>query len=179
MEIRKFASQGVGKRFEDIFDREKAPRQPRAAVQQQSVQVEQQHEQQQQQQRETVPQQIDLPPQPFSSSHDGPMQVNTTPRRARIPDDEDNTRTIRPRLDTSALISELCERDVPEIDWEKLGEDSNYVFEIYTWLKLDAAHVKAGRETESKRMLEFGMYEEVSEEVTRGKNVWNSSWLDS
>ena len=47
MEIHKFTSQGVGKRFEDIFDREKAPGQPRAAVKQESVQVEQQHEQQQ------------------------------------------------------------------------------------------------------------------------------------
>ena len=84
------------KRIEDIFEREKAPRQPCAAVQQECVQVEQQHEQQQQQQRETVPQQIDLPPQSFSSSHDGPMQVNTTHRRARIPDDEDNTRTNSP-----------------------------------------------------------------------------------
>ena len=79
----------------------------------------------------------------------------------------------------SALISELCERDVPEIDWENLGEDSNYVFDIYTGLKLDAAHVKAGRETEAKRMLEFGVSEEVSEELTRGKKDWNSSWLDS
>ena len=60
------------------------------------------------------------------------MQVNTTPRRARIPDDEDNTRTIRPRLDMSALISEWCERDVLEIDWEKLAEDSISAFDTYT-----------------------------------------------
>ena len=40
-------------------------------------------------------------------------------------------RTIRQRLDMNALISDLCERDVPEIDWEKLGEDSNSVFGIY------------------------------------------------
>ena len=99
------------------------------------MQVEQQHEKQQQQQRETVPQQIDLTPQPFSSSHDGPMQVNTTHRRAKIQDDEDNTWTNRPRLDISALISELCERDVPEIDWERLGEDSNSVVDIYTWVE--------------------------------------------
>ena len=72
---------------------------------------------------------------------------------------------IRPRLDTSALISELCERDVPEIDWEKLGEDSNSVVDICTGLKLDAAHVKAGRETEAKRMLKFGVYEEVGVET--------------
>ena len=84
-----------------------------------------------------------------------------------------------PRLDMSALISELCERDVPQIDWEKLGEDSHSAVDIYTGLKLDAAHVKAGRETEAKRMLEFGVYEEVSEELTRGKKVWNRSWLDS
>ena len=47
---------------------------------------------------------IERPPLPSSSSHDDPMQVSTTPRRARIPDDEDNTTTIRPRLDMSALI---------------------------------------------------------------------------
>ena len=33
----------------------------------------------------------------------------------------------------SALISELCERDVPEIDWEKLGETNSSVFDIYHW----------------------------------------------
>ena len=96
MEIRTFMSQGVGNDSKTFLNERRAPGQPRAAVQQECVQVEQQHEQQQQQQRETVPQQIDLPPQPFSSSHDGPMQINTTPRRARIPDHEDNTRTIRP-----------------------------------------------------------------------------------
>ena len=34
---------------------------------------------------------------------------------------ENEMRTVRPRLDMSALINELCERDVPEIDWEKLA----------------------------------------------------------
>ena len=53
------------------------------------------------------------------------MQVSTTPRRARIPEDVSDTRTVRPRLDMSALISELCERDVPEIDWEKLAVDNS------------------------------------------------------
>ena len=52
------------------------------------------------------------------------MQVNTTPRRARNPDDEIEMKTVRPRLDTSALINELCERDVPEIDREKLAVDN-------------------------------------------------------
>ena len=84
--------QGVGNDSKTFLIERRASGQPRAAVQQESVQVEQQHEQQQQQQRETVPQPIDLPPQHISSSHDGPMQINTTPRRARIPDDEDNTR---------------------------------------------------------------------------------------
>ena len=49
--------------------------------------------------------------QPSSSSHEEPMQVSTTSRRARIPEDES----------MSALISGLCERDVLEIDWEKLA----------------------------------------------------------
>ena len=57
------------------------------------------------------------------------------------------------------MISVLCERDVPEIGWEKL--------------------VKAGRESEVKRRLEFELYEEVSEELTSGKRRWNSAWLDS
>ena len=107
------------------------------------------------------------------------MQINTTPRLAIIPHDENNTRTSRPRLDMSALISELCERDVPEIDWEKLGEDSHSAVDIYTWLKLDTAHVKAGRETEAKRMLKCGVYQQVGVELTRVRKVWNSSWLDS
>ena len=46
------------------------------------------------------------------------------------------------------MISELCKRDVAEIDVEKL--------------------VKAGRESEVNRMLEFNLYEEVSEELTGG-----------
>ena len=56
------------------------------------------------------------------------------------------------------MISVLCKRDVAEIDWEKL--------------------VKAGRESEVKRMLEFELYEEVSEELTSGKRIWNIAWLD-
>ena len=60
------------------------------------------------------------------------MQVNTTLGRAGIPEDDGDTRTVRPRLDMSALFSELCGRDVPEIDWEKLGEDNSNssVFDI-------------------------------------------------
>ena len=107
------------------------------------------------------------------------MQVSTTPRRARNPDDENEMRTVRPRLDMSALINELCERDVPEIDWEKQAMDNSSVYDIYTGLKLDEGQVKAGRETEVKRMLEFEAYEEVSEEQARGKRIWNSAWLDS
>ena len=98
--------------------------------------------------------------------------------RARIPEDEDDTRTVRPRLDVSALISDLCERDLPEIDWEKLGENNSSVFDINTGLKIDEAQVKVARETEVKRMLEFEVCEEVSEELARGKRIWNSTWLD-
>ena len=80
-------------------------------------------------------------------------------------------RIVRPRLEMSALISELCERDVPEIDWEKLAADNDSVYDIYTVLKLDVEWVKAGQETEAKRMLEFKVYEEVSEELARGKRI--------
>ena len=69
---------------------------------------------------------------------------------------EDVVATVRPRLGMCAMISVLCKRDVPEIDWEKLV---------------------AERESEVKRML--GLYEEVSEELTSGKRIWNSAWLDS
>ena len=86
------------------------------------------------------------------------MQVNRTPGRARIPEDEDDTRTVRPRLDMSALVSESCERHMPEIDWKKLGAG----------LKLDEAQLEAGRQTEVKRMLEFEVYVEFSEELARG-----------
>ena len=95
--------------------------------------------------------------QSFSSSHENSMQVNTSPRRARMP--EDDVATVRPRLGMCAMICVLCKRDDPEIDWEILG--------------------KAGRESEVKRMLEIELYEEVSEELTSGKRIWNSAWLDS
>ena len=39
--------------------------------------------------------------------------------------------------------------------------------------------MKVARETEVKRMLEFEVCEEVSEELARGKRIWNSTWLDS
>ena len=169
------------KRFKDIFDGEKEPGQPLAAVQQEelvrvaegAIPVAQlaQVEQEPQQQRAIIPEPIAIPPQPFSSSHEDP-------RRARIPEDEDDAKTVRPRWDMSALIRELCERDVPEIDGENAGEDNSSVFDIYTGLKLDEAQVKAGRETEVKRMLEFEVRDEVSEELARGKRIWNSTWLD-
>ena len=131
------------------------------------------------QQHATTQEPSAFPPQPSSSSHEDPMQGNTTARRARVPEDDDDTRTVRPSLDISALISELCEIGVPEIDWEKLGEGNSSVFDIYTGLVLDEAQVKAGRETEVKRMSEFEVYEEVSDELARGKRNWNSAWLNS
>ena len=95
--------------------------------------------------------------QSFISSHESSMQVNTPPRRARMA--EDIVATVRARLGMCAMVSVLCKQDVPEIDWEKL--------------------VKAGHEPEVKPMLEFEMCEEVSEELTSGKRIWNSAWLDS
>ena len=53
------------------------------------------------------------------------------------------------------------------------------VYDIYTGLKLDEAQVRAGRETEVKRILEFEVCEEVNEEQAIGKRIWNSAWLDS
>ena len=145
------------KRFEDIFDREKLPGQPREVVQQEEpgraaeeiLPADQrlQMEQEPQQEHAPIPEPSAIPPQPSSSSHEEPMQVNTTPRRARTPEEEDDTRTVRPRLEMCTLISELCERDVPEIDWEKLGVDNSSVYDIDTGLGLDEAQVKAGRET--------------------------------
>ena len=79
----------------------------------------------------------------------------------------------------SALISELCERDVPEVDWEKLDVGNSSVYDIYLGLKLDEGQVIAGRETEAKRMLAFEVYEEFREEPVRGKRIWCSAWLDS
>ena len=57
------------------------------------------------------------------------------------------------------MISVLYKRDVAEIDWKKL--------------------VKAGRESEVKRMLEFKLYEEVSEELTSSERIWYGAWLQS
>ena len=53
------------------------------------------------------------------------------------------------------------------------------MFDINTGLKIDEPLVKVARETEVKRMLEFEVCEEVSEELARGKRIWNSTWLDS
>ena len=53
------------------------------------------------------------------------------------------------------------------------------MYDIYTGLKLVGEQVKAGRETEVKRMLEFEVREEVNEEQVRGKRIWNSAWLES
>ena len=112
------------KLFEDIFDKEKQPGQPCEVVQQdrprhaveQVVPSDQRVQMEQEQQHAPVP---EPSAQPTSSSHEEPMQVSTTPH----PDNECEMRTVRPRLDMSDLINELCERDVPEIDWEKLALD--------------------------------------------------------
>ena len=79
----------------------------------------------------------------------------------------------------SALISERCERDMPEVDWERLGENNSKVLDTYTGLRLDETQVKAGRETYVQRMVELNVCEEFSEELAAGKRIWNSSWLDS
>ena len=104
------------KRFEDIFDQEKQLGQPREVIQQdgpdhaaeQVVSGDQrvQMEREPHQQHASVP---EPSAQPSSSSYEEPMQVSTTLRRARNPDDEKEMRTVRPRLDMSALINELCE----------------------------------------------------------------------
>ena len=44
--------------------------------------------------------------QSLSTGHKNSMQVNTPPRRARMP--EDVVATIRPRLGTCTMISVLC-----------------------------------------------------------------------
>ena len=132
----------------------------------QRVQMEQEHRQ-----HASIPEPSAIPAQSSSSSQQETMQVNTTPRRARIPEDENDTRTVRPRLEMSILISELCERDVPEIGWKKLAVDNSSVYDIYAGLSLDEAQVKAGRETEVKRMLEFHVYEEGQ----RGTGPWQGN----
>ena len=113
---------------------------------------------------------------PLQSHHSHPVRAQKI-RRAIIAEDEDETRTVRPRSDVSALNSELCERDVLEINWETLGEKNSSVFDIYTGLKIDEAPVKAGREIEAKRMLEFDVCDDVSEELANGKRFWHNTWL--
>ena len=132
------------KRFEDIFDRQNPPGQPRVVVQQEELgpvaeeaMSGDQHAHMEQepdlQQHATSQEPSAFPQQPSSSSHEDPMQGNTTSRRARDPEDDDDTRTVRPSLEMSALISELCESGVPEIDWEKLGEGNSSVFDNLHW----------------------------------------------
>ena len=53
-------------------------------------------EQEPPQQHASIPEPIAIPPQPSSSSREDPMQVNRTVGRARIPEDEDDTRTKSP-----------------------------------------------------------------------------------
>ena len=148
-----FMCQGVENGFEDIFEREKQLGQSRDVVQQaetsradEEIRPDEQHvpmeQEPHQSQHASVPGSSAIPPQPSSSSREEPMQVNTTPRRARIPEeDDDDMRIVRPRLEMSALISELCERDVLGIDWEKVAADNDSVYDIYTGLKLDVEQV--------------------------------------
>ena len=77
-------------------------------------------------------------------NHVSGLQVSTTPRRARNPDEEHEMRTIRPHLDTSALIKELCERDAPEIDGEKLAMDNSSVYDIHFTEKTRSSEVETG-----------------------------------
>ena len=65
-----------------------------------------------QQQRAMIQEPIATPPQPSSSSHEDPMQVD---KRLAVQESQKMM---------SALISELCERDVPEDDWVKLGDNN-------------------------------------------------------
>ena len=128
--MHKFMCQGV-ENGEDIFDPEKQPGEPRVVVQQEEVgcvaeeiilsdqHVQMEHEPQQQQ-HASIPEPSAIPPQPYGSIYQNPMQVNTTPRRARIPEDEGDTRTVRTRLEMSTLIRELCERDVPGLTGRSL-----------------------------------------------------------
>ena len=162
-----FMCQGVENGFEDIFEREKQPGQSRDVVQQaetsradEEIRPDEEHvpmeQEPHQSQHASVPGSSAIPPQPSSSSREEPMQVNTTPRRARIPEeDDDDMRIVRPRLEMSALISELCERDVLEIDSEKLAADNHSVYDIYTALKLDVGQVYYAPENKFERFWPF------------------------
>ena len=81
--------------------------------------------------------------------------MNTTPRRARIPEEDNDMRTVHTRLVMSALISVLCERDVLEIDWEELAADNDTVYDIYTGLKLDVEQVYYAPENKFERLRPF------------------------
>ena len=114
-----------------------------------------QMEREPQQQHASVP---EPSAQPSSSRYEEPMQVSTTPRRARNPDDENETRTVRPRLEMSALIKWVV---WARCSWNWLG-DACYgqqlgVWHLH-WTETGEEQVRAGRETEVKRMLEFEVY---------------------
>ena len=79
----------------------------------------------------------------------------------------------------NALVEDVCEQEVPDIDWDKLQQDSHNVYDIYTGAKLNEGQVRAGRETEVGRMLEFEVFEVVEEGIAAGHRVWNAGWLDS
>ena len=173
-------------RFEDIFDREKQAGQSRVVVQQEELvrAAEENIPGDQRVQMEQEPQQQQHASTPDPSVIHHPVRVTkirckSTQRRARIPEDVGDTRAVRPRLEMSTLTSELCERDVPQIDWEKLGDHNSSVFDIYTGLRLDEAQVKAGPETDVKRILEFEVYEEVSEEQAGTVLGWTHSLVRS
>ena len=165
--------------FEDIFDQEKHPGQPREMVQQDGPghAAEQVVPGEPQQQHHASVPRAQCTATQFESRRANASQHDAA--SCKKPDDESEMRTVRSRLDMSALTNESCERDVPKIDWEMLALDDSSVYDIYTELKLDEEQVRAGRETEVQRMLEFEVWEEVNEEQACGKRIWNSAWLDS
>ena len=57
------------------------------------------------------------------------------------------------------MISVLCKRKGPVVERDKL--------------------VKPGRESEVKRIMEFALHDEVSDDLTNGKSIWNRAWPDS
>ena len=63
-----------------------------------------------------------------------PLQVNTTPRRSRTPEDVEGSESTA-ATSVHECTSELGERVLPEVDWE--NEHSSSVFDIYAGLKLE------------------------------------------
>ncbi|CAK0831695.1 unnamed protein product [Prorocentrum cordatum] len=106
--------------------------------------------------------------------------IGTPSRRLREgADSSDEAMAKRAREVMSIMELEVCEESEIEIEWDRLTQHGKIYLDMYTGEALDPELVQKGRETKVKRMLEFGVFEEIDESEAVGKKIVNSDWKDS